>query len=87
MSLLQEQRVLKNPCGNKLETFPLPNDPDRAKITVALRGTSKLDFHLDLCLRLSEYSSTAVGIVCVARNYSSISSVRLYIHWSILVAD
>lgn len=54
-ALLREQHILKRiPCGNELETFPLPNDPDRDTITVDLQGTSQLDFHLDLCLRLSE---------------------------------
>ena len=42
------------PRGNELETFPFPNDPDRETITADLQGTSKLDFHLDLCLKLSE---------------------------------
>lgn len=49
-SLLHKQHISKrNPCGNALETFPLPNDPDRETITVDLQGANKLDFHLDLC--------------------------------------
>lgn len=44
----------RTPCGNELETFPFPNDPARETITVDLQGTSKLDFHLDVCIKLSE---------------------------------
>lgn len=62
VSLLRRRHILKrNPRGNERETFPLPNDPDRETITADLQGTSKLDFHLDLCLRLSN----AAGSVCV----------------------
>lgn len=35
------------PCGNNLETFPLPNDPGRGTISGELRGTGRTDFHLD----------------------------------------
>lgn len=48
-----QQYSLKSPCGIEPETFPLLNDPDRETITADLQGTSKLDIHLDLCLRLS----------------------------------
>lgn len=36
-----------DPCGNNLETFPLPNDPGRGTIPAELRGTGRTDFHLD----------------------------------------
>lgn len=35
------------PCGNNLETFPLPNDPGRGTISAQLRGTGRTDFHFD----------------------------------------
>lgn len=65
-SLFHKQHILSgNPCGNELETFPLPNDPDRKTITVDLQGTSKLDFHLDLCLRLSEQLKCCRECMCL----------------------
>lgn len=32
------------PYGNKLETFPLPNDPDSETITADQQGSAKPDF-------------------------------------------
>lgn len=65
-SFLHEQHILRrNPCGNELETFPLPNDPDRETITVDLQGTSRLDIHLDLCLGLFEKLKRCRECACV----------------------
>lgn len=42
------------PCGNKLETFPLPNGPDSETITADQQGPAKPDFHLDSSLEPCE---------------------------------
>lgn len=88
LSFKSFQVLYQNPCGNKLETFPLPNDPDRETITVDLQGTSKLDFHLDLCPRLSEWLSCCRECICVCEKLQfHHSSVRRYGHKSLLAAD